>query len=668
MNTFFRRLPLPVKLMLIGFIPLFFIIYLTYQLYQEKKIKVDIIGGYIERIQQSGNISMLIKEMQDERKLSFDKVVRRTGDERLKVQRIKTDATLKKMEQSNDQSLKGFEQFTYLHKLPEIRAKVDSGTANSDILTHYYSNMIFRLNTLTGITLSNNSHLQPVYNDIRGQKLLSEMIAYLNIMRTNIYNVLYTQKYMMEVLMGTIGTYDVYTSYETEFLMKAPAGAVQSFKDLRAHSELKPTLDYIHNLFTRFQFDSTYNADDWWSVSDRGIDKLSGLQQQIWNHAVTTMDHIYQRENEKKNRALGFLIIAIVLVVSLVAYTIIILTHMLGELKVAAEKIANGAHGVQLQNFSQDAIGSLAQSILKMDASNKQLAQAADAIGKGNFTTAIQPRSKEDMLGHAIVQMQSSLQQFSERMELLVNQRTGELERSNNDLQQFAHVASHDLKEPLRKIKTFGSRLSELYGATLPERGQLFLDKMQGAANRMSAMIDGVLDYSIVNATDEPLEPVNLNHIVSDILSDLELLIQQKKAHIHYHDLPVIQGIPVLIHQLFYNLINNALKFSKEDAAPVITLSSQTVGNMELPDTIVTQTTSAYYKIKIADNGIGFNTEQGSKLFQIFTRLNARDKYEGTGLGLALCKKIVDRHNGYIFAEGQEGNGAVFTIYFPAKW
>ncbi len=666
MNTSFGKLHLTVKLLLIGCIPLVFIIYLTFEVYQEKQQKVDIIKGYIERIQQSGNISTLISEMQNERKLSFDVAMRNKGKEELISQRAKTDATLKVIEKSNDIKLKGFESYTYLHKLPEVRAKVDSGKANTDMVTHYYSNMIFRLNTLTGITLANNSRLQPVYKDMTGQKLLSEMIAYLSIIRSNIYNVLYTRKYMVETLIGTLGTHDVYNSYETEFLMKASPEAVADYKNLREHSEFKPTIEYINHLFATFKFDSTYTADEWWAVSDKGIGRLSTLQQQLWNKVVVNMTAIYRNLNEKKNNTLLFLVIAFAVVLVIISYTIVVITRQLRELKVAAEKIANGgAGGIQIQNFPHDVIGSLAQSVHKIEKNNLQLAEAAADIGKGNFSVAIQPRSKEDMLANALVQMQQSLQVFSEKMELLVKQRTEELERSNNDLQQFAHVASHDLKEPLRKIRIFGSRLHELYDEALSEKGQEFLDKILSAADRMTRMVDGILNYSTTGATDNAFEQIDLNKVCKEIVKDLELVIQQKNAVITFDNLPCFDGMPVLIHQLFYNLIINALKFSKEDVQPVITITAQQIGGKQLMHFAAADPKAQYFEIEIKDNGIGFDTDQTAKLFTIFTRLHVRDKYEGTGLGLALCKKIVDRHNGFIYAEGKQGEGASFKIILP---
>src|SRR5690606_31292187 len=161
-----------------------------------------------------------------------------------------------------------------------------------------------------------------------------------------------------------------------------------------------------------------------------------------------------------------------------------------------------------------------------------------------------------------IIQDITEQKQFAEELSTQVRKQTLELKRSNEDLLQFAHVASHDLKEPVRKIKVFASRLEDEFSSILPERGRAYLDKVHNATNRMFAMIDGVLSYSTLNANEQKLEEINLNQIFKNIESDLEIVIQQKKATINVSHLPVIQGAQVLIHQLFYNLINNSLKFS----------------------------------------------------------------------------------------------------------
>jgi signal transduction histidine kinase len=243
------------------------------------------------------------------------------------------------------------------------------------------------------------------------------------------------------------------------------------------------------------------------------------------------------------------------------------------------------------------------------------------------------------------------------QLEAIVDERTKELQRSNEDLQQFAHVASHDLKEPVRKIRTFGLLLKNELSSTLNENSRLFTEKILESASRMSTMIEGVLTYSSLNASEQKIEILDLNKILSDIRNDLEVLIQQKNAVIQYDKLPIIEGVQVLIYQLFYNLINNSLKFSKESEKPVITINANNIFIDGM----------AHSRIVVTDNGIGFDPEHNATIFAPFARLNSKSRYDGTGLGLSLSKKIVERHKGDIQANGLKNIGAIFTITLPVK-
>lgn len=251
---------------------------------------------------------------------------------------------------------------------------------------------------------------------------------------------------------------------------------------------------------------------------------------------------------------------------------------------------------------------------------------------------------------------EEAIKMMADNLEKIVVERTLALQRSNEDLQQFAHVASHDLKEPLRKIQTFSNRLTDEFAEQIGERGVMYLGKISHATRRMFNMIDGVLNYSTINATSQLPNTVSLNETLQHIESDLEILINEKSATLKYHNLPMIEGAGVLIYQLFYNLINNSLKFSRTGIPPVITLQEQ-----KLPDV------SDSVCLVLEDNGIGFEQEYAEKIFHTFTRLNSKDRYEGTGLGLALCKKIAELHGGSITAFGVKDKGATFVINLPRK-
>jgi light-regulated signal transduction histidine kinase (bacteriophytochrome) len=216
-------------------------------------------------------------------------------------------------------------------------------------------------------------------------------------------------------------------------------------------------------------------------------------------------------------------------------------------------------------------------------------------------------------------------------------------------------VASHDLKEPVRKIKTFTNRVKDDYGEVLPDKVKDYLNKVSTATNRMYAMIDGILSYSKLANTKESFAAVDLDEIINTIETDLEVLIQQKNAVITTGNLPVITADKLLIYQLFYNLVLNSLKFSKQGEPVLVNINSDT-DSLDQP---------GFVKIVLTDTGIGFEPEYAQTIFETFARLNAADEYEGTGLGLALCKKIVERHGGSISATGEPGIGTKFTVLLP---
>jgi PAS domain S-box-containing protein len=256
-----------------------------------------------------------------------------------------------------------------------------------------------------------------------------------------------------------------------------------------------------------------------------------------------------------------------------------------------------------------------------------------------------------------IQESESRYRLLSETLEQQVNERTKELQRSNEDLQQFAHVASHDLREPVRKIKTFSSRLEDQLAGKMDAQATKFMERIQVAAARMSTMIDGVLAFSTVNASRQKPETVDLDEIIKNIETDLEVALQNTGGTIVYDHLPKVEGATVLLYQLFYNLINNSIKFAKPGVPPRVNISSE----------IVTEHNEEFALIRVQDNGIGFDPGYASQIFETFTRLNPKDQYEGTGLGLSLCRKIVERHGGNIFASGEPGTGALFTIKLPLR-
>ncbi|MEL0633991.1 ATP-binding protein [Pseudoalteromonas carrageenovora] len=238
-----------------------------------------------------------------------------------------------------------------------------------------------------------------------------------------------------------------------------------------------------------------------------------------------------------------------------------------------------------------------------------------------------------------------------------------ELSRSNRELEEFAFVASHDLQEPLRKIQAFSDRLETMFKDELGEKGIDYIGRMKNAAQRMSNLINDLLEFSRVTTRGKDFDDTDLNGVVADILSDLEIAIKESNAQVNVDELPVIQADKSQMQQLFLNLLSNAVKFRKAGTTPRIDITYEDVNEFSEELNVDTQ----WQVVTIKDNGIGFSQEYADKIFVPFQRLHGRSEYKGTGIGLSVCRRIVERHGGIINAQSIEGEGATFTIKLPVE-
>ncbi|MBW1656468.1 sensor histidine kinase [Flavobacterium quisquiliarum] len=245
-----------------------------------------------------------------------------------------------------------------------------------------------------------------------------------------------------------------------------------------------------------------------------------------------------------------------------------------------------------------------------------------------------------------------------------LQERNKELEKSNKELASFNHVASHDLQEPLRKIQTFISRVSDADKAVMSDSAKNYISKIESSAKRMRVLIDDLLLFSRTNTTKKEFIKINLNELLDNAESELAEIIEEKRAVIKTNKLPKLSVIPYQIEQLFINLIGNSLKYSQPEIEPEISIISEKVNSSDYPE-ILEQSVKKFHKITFTDNGMGFDPQFKETIFILFQRLHSKTDYPGTGIGLAICKKIVENHKGHIIADSTLGKGSEFTVFLP---
>lgn len=282
------------------------------------------------------------------------------------------------------------------------------------------------------------------------------------------------------------------------------------------------------------------------------------------------------------------------------------------------------------------------------------------ALSLGVFFLWYRNASKVSLLNDELAKANADLEDKVNARTQVLLQYAEELQRSNRELEEFAFVASHDLQEPLRKIRAFGDRLQQKFSAELGANGADYVARMQSASGRMSVLIDDLLSFSRVTTKQRSFEKVDLNKVMQEVMGDLDYAIEESGAQLHIDPLPTLDVDASQIAQVFMNLISNSLKFHAPGVRPIITVSCE----INLTSSLVDDD-RLWCCLRFADQGIGFESQYVERVFSLFQRLHGREEYSGTGIGLALCRKIIERHGGTIAAQSAPGEGAVFIIHLP---
>ncbi len=284
-----------------------------------------------------------------------------------------------------------------------------------------------------------------------------------------------------------------------------------------------------------------------------------------------------------------------------------------------------------------------------------------EAVERSRSETAL--RRREEKYRHLSVELENRVMARTQEL-LLVNQ---DLQRSNDNLQQFAYVASHDLQEPLRKIRQFGSLLKQRYASTLDREGQDYLQRMSSASERMSTLIKDLLAYSRIATRQQSFGLVSLADIVAGVLETLSWQIDERQVQLSLDELPQVKGDVSQLSQLFQNLISNAIKFTPPSQQPQLQIRYRLCQADELPAVLMpAKQTGYYHQISLIDQGIGFEERYLDRIFQVFQRLHGNREFEGTGVGLAICQRVVENHGGALTAKSKPDEGATFIVYLPA--
>lgn len=343
-----------------------------------------------------------------------------------------------------------------------------------------------------------------------------------------------------------------------------------------------------------------------------------------------------------------------------------------------------GARRYVLIGKGRKEMEAIRRRLVQIENGELELLKKRESQSRASYRTAVATQWTATLLGLALVAAGyliaaregktrlrgvEALTLANDKLEARVEERTADLgsaneslRRSNRELEQFASVASHDLQEPLRKIQAFGDRLQTRCATELGEQGRDYLVRMLASAGRMRSLIDALLTFSRVTTKAQPFEEVNLAATTEDVVSDLENQVQRGGGHIEVGEMPTLEADPLQMRQLIQNLIGNGLKFSRPEVPPVVRIASRLLeasgdNGEEIPRC----------EISVNDNGIGFEEVYLDRIFELFQRLHGRQEYEGTGMGLAIVRKIVERHGGTITARSTPGNGATFLVTLPLR-
>lgn len=650
MIIIFRKLSLSAKLILIGILPFLLLVYFSYTIYQEKRQKLAIMKDYIDQVEISAVLASLNESLGLERRYSYHYLLEKEQLDTVKMQRQITDSIINEIHKEKKFLLKNFESYTFLDNLTHIRNQIDSiPSLNPNIVIDFYTRAIYRLNTINAWVPPSSEYLKDVFEDLIGQRLLREMITTIGILRTNIYNALYTHSYMTETLMGSYGIYTMYKSYYKEFDLKASHSAKMKLDSLKMTPAFSKMNLYFDKIFTDFHFDSTYSADEWWSLSTEGISGIRQQQKELWKSVDNRLIQLYEHEKKAQTNTLFFMALAVLIVIILILLIIHSVRYQLHGLKTAARKISKGETGINLEPIPHGMLGSLSRSILQIEKNNLVIARAAGEIGKGNFDVTVTPRSEDDILAWSIKKMKRDLREFNSQRDKIQKETMALIHQRD----EFFSMTSHELKTPITTVKAY-TQLLMMDGEKFDiEQHHEILVKMENQINRLVSLINDLLDMTRLQHDQLSYNKTRfkLNSLIVNLISEMQMsypdhrIIFQKNINVN------VFADESRISQVIANLITNAVKYAPDSRDIIIRLD-------KTEKTVV---------CSVKDFGRGIREEEKDKIFERFYRISGENlhTYPGLGLGLYISKEIIQKHNGNIWFESEYGKGSLFYVELP---
>lgn len=434
MNQFFKRLPLRSKLFIIAIVPLACLLYFATQTLYRQTQEIAVIDRLLKQVDRSVSILRLVDELQQERRSAVLFIMHGKDPDGVLLQQSKTDAFIAGLQQNYGSSLGRFESYTMLNTLSQRRAAIRKRELSQNEVINYYTNVISRLQSLSVTDVPELAPLEDIRQQLIGQQLLTEMATNLGIVRMDLYYLILKGESWPSEIGGVMNHYELFNALTAEFKEKAAPQDLAEYERRVAGDSVRPILAYIDNVIRQRSIDTTkLSPEVWWRISADAVDNLKVQQRAMVKAVIEKASDVHQRERNTRNRNLVIVVLIIFIVIWIVFYTIRVISDTLGELRSTAEQIADGVTGLPLHITSQDAIGSLGRSLKRIDHANSVLATAAIAIGRGDFSVLVNPRSERDELGTAVMQMKEDLQRLRQQHEQKIWIQTG-ISRINGTL------------------------------------------------------------------------------------------------------------------------------------------------------------------------------------------------------------------------------------------